>query len=411
MEASPNGRATGDVRDYLTTMGELGEALTVDSLKKHFSAAPYGWTALDVAGILAGLVARKDVVLKENGMVLDAKSREARTALTNEAAGRKVRVELKKKASEDVRRRAREALRGFYEALEDPTHVIPANDDDMADDAAAYLEDLRDELLTLVREEYGKANYPGRAVVEETNRHITDILHYKDDPSLFFQTLAGEAQTLRSEAQDVTDVRNFFPAQQRVYDTALDVRRTIIEQDAQALEQNPETSELVDTIVAILGEDAPYGHIPGLGMAANKLRRAHGEMVTKAREDVERQVRIVVDQMRDFAREKDADLSEVDAAQLRLEQQLQAARSISQVNATIASANEEQRRFVEKLSKVSAEPSNDVKVPAKTTRTLTRTELIGLASVSSERDVEALLSQIRARLLDELSQADVVQIY
>ena len=411
MEASPNGRATGDVRDYLTTMGELGESLTVDSLKKHFSAAPYGWTALDVAGILASLVARKDVVLKENGMVLDAKSREARTALTNEAAGRKVRVELKKKASEDVRRRAREALRGFYEALEDPTHVIPASDDDMADDAAAYLEDLRDELLTLVREEYGKANYPGRAVVEDTNRHITDILNCKDDTSLFFQTLADEAQTLRCEAQDVSDVRNFFPAQQRIYDTALEVRRTIIEQDTQALEQDPATAELVDTIIAILGESVPYGRIPRLGMAANKLRKAHDGMVKKAREDVERQVRIVVDQMRDFAREKDADLSEVDAAQLRIEQQLQSARNISQVNATIASANEAQRRLVDELSRVPDEPSDGVEAPAKTTRTLARTELIGLATLNSESDVEALLSRIRTRLMDELSQADVVQIY
>ena len=411
MEASPNGRATGDVRDYLTTMGELGESLTVDSLKKHFSAAPYGWTALDVAGILASLVARKDVVLKENGMVLDAKSREARTALTNEAAGRKVRVELKKKASEDVRRRAREALRGFYEALEDPTHVIPASDDDMADDAAAYLEDLRDELLTLVREEYGKANYPGRAVVEDTNRHITDILNYKDDTSLFFQTLADEAQALRSEAQDVTDVRNFFPAQQRVYDTALEVRRTIIEQDAQALEQNPETSELVDTVVAILGDEAPYARIPQLGMAANKLRRAHGEMVAKAREDVGRQVAIVVDQMRGFAELKGVESDRVDATRLQLEQQLQAARSITQVKATIASANEAQRRFVDDANRAEANSNLDGETPAQTTRTLARNELIGLATVSSESDIEALLARIRERLRSELSQADVVQIY
>lgn len=438
MEES-NARALKEVADFLKVQDQMHQPTTMGDLQRKYQQKPFGWREIDVANVVAQLVATQRATVSVGGAVVALRDRKMLECLRKQVD--KAQVRQRVRMSDTLLKAAADLLRDLTD-----TPNVPRDEDELVAFAASALEDLREKCTELFRDNYTGITreypYPGRDVVEQGVALMSRTLEAQHDPQAFLKQLVDSEDDLLDWHEDFEPVEAFFTNQKAAFDNGVKFM-SLMKGEGFYLESNAQASEAVRRVDEILKSDKPYSQIRYINELTTPVLDAHKELVTDKRNELLSAIEKTVDSVKQYANGQegfvrvatdaagDADRA---AASIRsnahtattavridaLKQQLDSWRNgaLSKINRAVA-AEQERIETERRRTQVTEDGEHVTNIthahPEAKPKPATKVKLVTLASpettaykLSNEQDVDAYLEQLRERLLHELDGVDAI---
>lgn len=261
-------------------------SVSMAEVQREFQAKPYGWRVLDVAATMARLLHQQKAVATYGGAALSLQDAKLPSYLAGKAGADKLSVAIKVHVPEATLRKARALLKDFAQVQD-----VPTDEDGLVRRAADILNNTLSELQNLQSTYYARGSYPGAAGVQAGIALMGELLaiHRTGDATAFLDALTGHEDALLGVADDLSEIRAFFPAQQRIFDEARALRELMNREGAYVAGDTAVQKEL-ECINAILDDPRPYRRIAELTPAMKTITEAFDAVLDKRR-------RVVLDQV------------------------------------------------------------------------------------------------------------------
>lgn len=260
---TPNSLALHDVNDYISVNTSRHTKTSMKSLLDRFMKAPYGFIEADVQWLVAKLFKDGDIaffVNSESVSLLSKSIDEIVRFITRKEFNERLMTEKRVRASEKQKKSVREAMKELF-------GIAPSSDDDDAvmGSFLNYAGGLKNELEKLEIHYKNQPLYPGKALVAQGKKLLTDALQLKN-ANEFFAAVDRNRDDYLDFAEDFEPVRKFFNGDQvAIFDRA--IRLMAIYDDSRTFIVNDEIESTVGQVKAIMKKPAPYSDIfklPGL---------------------------------------------------------------------------------------------------------------------------------------------------
>ena len=351
-DVNANIKAEDAINEYIVEQARNHVPITLESIVRDFKSAPYGFTDEDVAYIVAYLMKKELVNLVYNGETLPPTAETADILLKSANDGRitiKVRERIDNELLDSVRSLARELFN---------TTALGESEDEIAENLRREI-DSKLEVTSGFLSKYSYGNYPGKSAVESTNTSLRELKQIRDTKDLF-DTLHERQSALRTAFSQLSPVQSFFENQLPIFDRAVNAVK-----DYEMVSMSiTVTANEVDSIREIVGMDEPYNDIPKLPALTSALEQATKD----GRSELEKRAA--------EARKLEEERRKADVA----------------------------RKQAEAEGKVPAEAPKVAK-PVRSGDLINKTY-----TIKSEADVDAMLGELRVKLLQELADNGEVKV-
>ncbi|MDQ5970102.1 MAG: system P-loop protein BrxC, partial [Patescibacteria group bacterium] len=238
------------------------------------------------------------------------------------------------------------------------TTAFGDTEDDMADSLRREI-DAKLEATTSYLQKYNYQSYPGKPVVENVNAALRELKQIRDTKDLF-DAFSTKQADLIAKFDAFKPVVSFFEHQVAIFDRAARAIKDYDFVSSSITVSSPEVAEMRD----ILALDAPYDDIPKLAPLTTALEQA----VSKGHAELQKRA--------DEARKLD----------------------------------EERRKAIADQQEAKERGETPAEAP-KIAKPVRSGDLINRTySLKSEADVDAMLSELRQRLLQELADNGEVKV-
>lgn len=350
--ASANIKAEDAINEYIIEQARNHVPVTLESAVRIFKDAPFGFTDEDVTHIIAYLMKKELVSLIYNGTTL-APTADTADILLKSANDGRITVKVRERIDNDLLDTVRSLARDLFDAT-----ALGESEDEIADNLKCEI-DNKLEITSGYLGKYSYENYPGKSAVEAVNTRLRELKQIRDTKELF-DTLEHQQSELRSIFDTLKPVVSFFDNQVKIFD-----RATNAVKDYEMVSMSiTVTAPEVDSIREILAENEPYNEIPKLPSLITTLEQA----TTTGRSELQKRA----DEARKLEEERRK--AEVDRKQ----------------------AESEGKEPVE---------APKVAKPVRSGDLINRTY-----SLKSEADVDAMLGELRVKLLQELADNGEVKV-
>lgn len=437
-----NKDACDEVALFLEAQERVGQPAIMGDIQRKFQKAPYGWREADVAAVVARLIADKRAQASLDGKTLDASDRHLLNSLRGKQADQLV-VKVRHEADAKLLKHVRDIMFDFA-----PEINVPEDEDGLMAALKSVLADRRDHCQDLIDNEYAKRGleypYPGRAVVEEGLRNISEVLGSEADPETLMRAFASHEDDLLDFAEDMVRVDGFFPNQQRIFDAAVETL-DLMGEERVYIEGREDVVGKIDEMKAILDKPEPYRDIATLGQMCTEVREMHDGLVDARRADLLQGIENALEEVRDYAR----DVSEANGVPVvgvlsKAEEQIAMRKSMThgaktltkldalsaqlnawrdstmtKIDATVTTAVEardsrpQSKEPVEILSQRGEEstpvaPASKPALPR--IKVLRREEVCPVKALKTPEEVDAYVESIRQKLMTALEDNDAVRL-
>lgn len=461
-----NARAAEEVTRFLETQERTHQQTTMEDVQRKFQAEPYGWRDIDVACVVAGLVAAQNATVSYGGQVVAAGDKHM-VDLLRKHAGQAV-VRRRVRLSDTLLKQARDLLVNFG-----GVKVAAGDEDALVRAVTAALDERRGRCMDLVRECYtgkglaGDYPYPGQRVVEDGLHVMAEVFESKAEPEAFLRAFVRAKNDLLDFAEDMERIDGFFPNQQRLFDEAVQLLG-LMAKESFYVEGDADVMGDTAAIKEILQSSEPYERIRELPELMRRVNGAHDKMVSAKRAEVldkvEQARAEVANYVQSLDQGKDAALAaasgaertlsglrerahkanavgDLDAMKTQLESWTDAAlRKVDEAVAAAAAKAASERvvttvtpegqvvknvRVVEPAGGAGAAGGTGAGTAAgtgghaaraaaaprlATPRAVKRADVCERGVLSSEADVDAYVERVRTRLLEELAAGDPIRL-
>lgn len=435
----PNARALKEVADFLKVQDQMHQPTTMGDLHRKYQQKPFGWREIDVANVVAQLVATQRATVSVGGAVVALRDRKMLECLRKQAD--KAQVRQRVRMSDTLLKAAANLLRDLT-----GTPHVPRDEDELVAFAVDALEGLLEKCTELFRNNYTGITreypYPGRDVVEQGAALMSRTLEAQHDPQAFLKQLVDSEDDLLDWHEDFEPVEAFFTNQKAAFDSGVTFM-SLMKGEGFYLESNAQAFDAVRRVDEILKTDKPYSQIRYINELTAPVLEAHKELVADKRNELLAIIDKTVDSVKQYASGQegfvrvatdaagDADRA---AASIRsnahdattavridaLKQQLDSWRNgaLSKINRAVA-AEQERIETERRRTQVTEDGEHVTNIthahPEAKPKPATKVKLVTLASLettayklSNEQDVDAYLEQLRERLLHELDGVDAI---
>jgi hypothetical protein len=287
-----------------------------------------------------------------NGAALPPNAETADILLKSANDGR-ITIKVRERIDNDLLDSVRSLARDLFE-----TTALGESEDDIADNLRREI-DAKLEATNSYLAKYSYASYPGKPVIEAITASLRELKQIRDTKELF-DSLSAWQSDLRATFSNLSPVQSFFDNQVTIFDRAVNAVK-----DYEMVSMSiTVTANEVDSIREIVAKDEPYSDIPRLPALTSALEKATKE----GRSELEKRA----------------------AEARKLEEDRRKA--------------EAERKQAEAEGKTPAETPRVAK-PVRSGDLINRTY-----SIKSEADVDAMLSELRVRLLQELADNGEVKV-
>lgn len=418
LEEWSNAGAVAEVRRYLENQSNLHMDTTMANVQIRFQGAPYGWREIDVAAVVAMLLAENEARLVYAGATVDATSGAAVDRLRKAKEAERTRIELRVRVSDNVLRAARETT-----MLVTGRRDLPLAETELAEACYDALFELKGELEELLRTEYRAGNtYPGRVEVEAAVREIGSVLSAGRDASDLLPRVKERKSELEEAAEELEDVLHFFPDQQTIWDKATGVRDAM-RRDCDYLAGDPKATEALGTIERVFGMVAPYRQISQLPGAIQTVEGIHQKRLEAKRADLLDRMESIYADVEAKEGESGVSLASIGQAKLKRRDAIHASTSLSDLDALATRLDTDQTTFYARIDeevqrrKRAAQPKpatgsaiDKPEAKLEQIRRVERSLVFKPETLRSEGDVDRYLKAVRETLLRDLSGYDGIRI-
>lgn len=410
-----NEDALNEISQWLE-LKSVGPTISMGDVQRRYQAVPYGWKEIDIAALIARLIAQQKISIKYGGAVVAKDDRRLVDYLRKKSEVDKAVVARRIAPSEDLMRKSISFLRDYLGAMD-----IPSDEDglvrfvlDTFETKLAHYQDLL--------AQYAQNRYPEKEQVITARDLAQDILSQRKDNVALLTRMVQKQDDLLDCAEDTEGVELFFKSQRTVFDEAVkQMNRVSREQDYFATD--PDTQEVFRTISAILAMPKPYNRIGELPELISKVKAAYQALLELKKDEVSETIRQCmqdVHQLAGEARDAGALLKQADDYFAAKREAAKEALSLTELDAMITQLLNYKDTVCKRMEVMAApapEPqakeNGQSKQPAPATKkiaTVRRYDLCSVKRLQSRDDIDAYVESIRQKLYQTLESCDGVQV-
>lgn len=410
-----NEDALNEISQWLE-LKSVGPTISMGDVQRRYQAIPYGWREIDIAALIARLVAQQKISIKYGGAVVAKDDRRLVDYLRKKSEVDKAVVARRIAPSEDLMRKSISFLRDYLGAMD-----IPSDEDGLVRFVLNTFETKLAHYQGLL-DQYAQNRYPEKEQVTTARDLAQDILSQRKDNVALLNRMVQKQDDLLDSSEDMEGVELFFKSQRTVFDEAVkQMNRVSRERDYFATD--PDTQEVFRTISAILAMPKPYNRIGELPELIGKVKAAYQALLELKKDEVAETIRQCmqdVHQLAGEARDAGALLKQADDYFAGKREAAKEALSLTELDAMITQLLNHKDTVCKRMEVMAApapEPqakeSGEAKQPApapKKIATVRRYDLCSVKRLQSRDDIDAYVEGIRQKLYQTLESCDGVQV-
>ena len=410
-----NEDALNEISQWLE-LKSVGPTISMGDVQRRYQAIPYGWKEIDIAALIARLIAQQKISIKYGGAVVAKDDRRLVDYLRKKSEVDKAVVARRIAPSEDLMRKSISFLRNYLGAMD-----IPSDEDGLVRFVLNTFEAKLAHYQGLL-DQYAQNRYPEKEQVTTARDLAQDILSQRKDNVALLNRMVQKQDDLLDSSEDMEGVELFFKSQRTVFDEAVkQMNRISRERDYFATE--PDTQEVFRTISAILAMPKPYNRIGELPELIGKVKAAYQALLELKKDEVAETIRQCmqdVHQLAGEARDAGALLKQADDYFAGKREAAKEALSLTELDAMITQLLNHKDTVCKRMEVMAApapEPqakeSGEAKQPApapKKIATVRRYDLCSVKRLQSRDDIDAYVEGIRQKLYQTLESCDGVQV-
>ena len=411
-----NEDALNEISQWLELQNAKMLTTSMGDVQRRYSAIPYGWREIDIAALVAQLIAQQKISIKYGGAIVGKDERRLVDYLRKRSEIDKAIVTRRIAPSEDLMRKSINFLRDYFGAMD-----IPSDEDGLIRfvlDTFEGKEKHYNELL----EAYQQVRYPEREVVENVRNLVVDVLSQRKDNVALLSRMVQKQDDLLDSMEDMEGVELFFKSQRPVFDEA---RRQMdkISRERDYFATDPDTQEVFRQISTILAMPKPYGRIGELPELISKAKAAYNNLLDIKRDEVLENVRQCMQDVHQLASEAydaTALLRQADAYFVGKREAAKEAVSLTELDAMITQLLNYKDNICRRMEVMVAdtppsypETNATANAPAPKPKKIAfvrRYDLCAVKRLQSKEDIDRYVEGIREKLIKTLESCDGIQI-
>jgi hypothetical protein len=426
--AVPNAAARNEVDRFLDARDRTYQPTSMGDIQRHFQAKPFGWREIDVAAVVAALIADQKVMLSYGGVQVMPSDTRMKDFLRKGSEVDKATVKKRKEIDPTTVKVVKNILREI-----DSTMQVPSDEDGLVAAVKQCLTDRIDHYRGLLDSSYRHGNkYPGREQIETAISLANKVLGQKSDPEVFLREFMKNEDSILDNVEDLEAVERFFrTSQKQLFDDACTLLGTMKDEKAY-IEGDRAVQDALADLKEIVGLEKPYDRIHELPGCCKAVEDVYGKLADAKRNDLLRQLSLSLDEIKGYADSETAGTpAEIDARSIvsaagqdaiAKKDSIHAAKTCSRldtlssqisawheaqlkkIDAAIAEAKKPPVKPVD-----SGEPPVEPK-PAPKTKVLNRSSVLPAKVLHNEAEVDEYVSALKDRLMAELANHDSVRV-
>ena len=409
-----NEDALNEISQWLE-LKSVGPTISMGDVQRRYKAIPYGWNEIDIAALIARLIAQQKISIKYGGAVVARDDRRLVDYLRKKSEVDKAVVSRRIAPSEDLMRKSISFLRDYLGAMD-----IPNDEDGLVRFVLGTFETKLAHYQSLL-DQYAQNRYPEKEQVIVARDLTQDILSQRKDNVALLNRMVQKQDDLLDSVEDMEGVELFFKSQRTVFDEAVkQMNRVNRERDYFATASG--TQEVFRTISAILAMPKPYNRIGELPELIGKVKAAYQSLLEIKKEEVAETIRQCmqdIHQLAGEARNTDVLLRQADDYFAAKRDAAREAVSLTELDAMVTQLLNYKDTVCKRMEVMAAptpEPhakSGEAKQPApapKKIATVRRYDLCSVKRLQSRDDIDAYVEGIRQKLYQTLESCDGVQV-
>lgn len=442
-DSHDNKLAREEVLKFLERKNEQKMPVTMRSIIEQFQKIPFGWTELDIEGIVAELFAAEDIVLQISNKNIAVTDDQIVNYLTKRDYKESLKIKIKEKTSDELIENVKEVLKtAFTRSVEYTT------DSKLAEEIGKALDTAMD-TLEAINGKYPKdgkyqsfgftfkqdadsarkvlMKYPGYKKVQTW---ITAFKNLKKiyDPKALFESFVSEAGQFKNYKEEIGTISDFFKNQLTIFEKSCEFV-DLYENNKSYLEETTART-LVTEMLTVIGMEEPYREIYKLSENNKKFGVVLGEVLQKEAEPVLLQIeddrKTARVSFETYRMEIPANLEQSFATLKRKVETCQFVSTIIGVREESArvrdnyidQAAKKYNEMVEALKKkaeeenpTSGEAPVQPTVHTKKLRNVAVSNLLGTnRKLETKEDVDAIVETIRTQLMDMLDDETILNL-
>ncbi len=408
-----NEDALNEISQWLELQNSKMLNTSMGDVQRRYSAIPYGWREIDIAALIARLVAQQKISIKYGGAVVGKDERRLVDYLRKKNEIDKAVVTRRIAPSEDLIRKSITLLRDYLGAMD-----IPSDEDGLIRFVTSTIEGKLEHYQQLIDNAYSRERYPEREVVTAARDLMQNILSQRKDNVALLTRMVQKQDDLLNTVEDLEGIELFFKSQRVVFD---DAKRQMdrVSKERDYFSTDSEAQDIFKTISTILAMPKPYNRIGELPELIAKVKEKYDALLDIKRDEVAETVRQGmqdVHQLASEARDAGALLHQADDWFVKKREALKVATSLTDLDAMITQVLNYKdnicRRMEPMVTPVDPDPKPGVKdIPKpKRIKTVRRYDLCSVKRLQTQEDIDKYVESIKEKLLQTLADCDGIQI-
>lgn len=396
---SPNAEAVKELYQYLEIQKMKQLPISMGDIQKRYQAIPYGWREIDIAAVVAELIAAQKLVLKYGGAIVSPGNKKITEYLRKKTEIEKAIVAFKVTPPTALIKKCREFLSEYHNCT---LGAIPDDENGLVRYITEKFDTERRELRERLEKEYAVSAYPGKNVVENGAALCDKLLAQKNDSIALLKKAVEMQDDFLDFAEDISDVNTFFRVQKGIFDSAK-AQSALVDSEKEYFQAEDDALAAVARIKEILAMPKPYKRISELPELVQKMRDVYAKLLMQKREEILGEIQAAMGEIHQTADVKQGDIVQrADAALTEKRTAAEHAEKLTNLDAMKIQINNIRQQYLQKLVAV-AEPDVD-------TVTMPRSTICHTMQLKSEADIDKYVAEIRKTLLQKLSGHDVLHI-
>ncbi len=166
---------------------------------------------------------------------------------------------------------------------------IPQDEEELINFILDNFRSEQERYQELLVKEYTYNDYPGKQVIADAKKGISDLLSRKNDNNVLLKYMLDNQDDLLDQKEDASDVLGFFKSQRPTYDKARDLVKKI-NKESEYFSSDEECQANLKKINEILSMSRPYHRIPELPNYVMLLNEAYNRRLQDRIESMKKSI-------------------------------------------------------------------------------------------------------------------------
>ena len=395
---SPNGEALEEVGQYLSMQAAKMLPTSMGDIQKRFSGIPYGWREIDIAALIATLMADGKITVQYAGNIIRGDDRRITDYLRRKNEVDKTVIKRRVAIADRLMKQSREFLREYFGTMD-----IPADEDSLISYVLNNFTDMKQKLQNLLNSEYVSKKYPDRSLVEEGVKLCDAVLSQKKDNTSLLTKMVQLEDDLLDNMEDMQAVWAFFKNQKPIFDSAVKcVEKMMAEKEYLQAEES--AMRKIHAVQRILESDKPYKRISELPTLIQEIKEVYGGLIELKKSEVASDVQAAMGEIHQTATKSEQKniVIKADDALMEKREAVKTAETLTELDAMKIQIANIRSQYIRSLM---AEDKPNVK-----TASMSRSAVCYTAKLENERDIDEYLARVKEKLMEALAGNDAVHI-